>query len=74
MTVVRTYIEDGFEVTEYDNGYIVRVPIQTNVPQENVITETLEQKVERLEKQRQADNLTQFDVLATIYEELLMKT
>jgi hypothetical protein len=36
--------------------------------------ETLEQKMDRLEQQRQSDNLTQFDVLATIYEELLMKS
>lgn len=35
--------------------------------------ETLEEKIDRLEKQVQEDNLMQFEVLATIYEELLMK-
>ncbi|UII56719.1 hypothetical protein LS684_04435 [Cytobacillus spongiae] len=35
--------------------------------------ETLEQKIERLEQQIQQDNLIQFEVLATIYEELLLK-
>lgn len=36
-------------------------------------TETLEQKIDRLEMQIQLDNIIQFEVLATIYEELLMK-
>ncbi|WEG18479.1 hypothetical protein PQ478_08350 [Alkalihalophilus pseudofirmus] len=35
--------------------------------------ETLEEKIERLERQIQQDNITNFEVLATIYEELLMK-
>jgi hypothetical protein len=38
---------------------------------EVVIVETTEQKIERLEQQVQQDNLILFDVLATIYEELL---
>ena len=35
--------------------------------------ESLEQKIERLERQIQQDSITNFEVLATIYEELIMK-
>ena len=55
----------------------IKQPDGTFVTPEPVITETietLEQKLERLEQQRQADSLVQFEVLATIYEELLMKS
>jgi len=43
------------------------------IPPEPEQKETLEEKIERLEQQRQQDTLTQLEVLATIYEEILMK-
>jgi hypothetical protein len=78
LQVLREYQEDAQEVTEYTRdgetvSHTVRVPIQEETPPaEPTETEpTLEEKITRLEQQIQQDNLVTFEVLATIYEELL---
>jgi len=76
MRTLRVFIENGIEITEFTlDGVTVSHRVETPAqPQEPIEPqETLEQKVERIELQRQDDTLMQLDVLATIYEELLMK-
>lgn len=51
-----------------DDGTFITPSINPTEPHE-----TIEQKIERLEKQVSQDNLVLFEVLATIYEELLMR-
>lgn len=54
---------------KFENGrWSIKKVTQPSEP-----AETLEQKVVRLEQQIQQDNLIQFEVLATIYEEILNK-
>jgi hypothetical protein len=60
---------DDYVGRKYENG---TWSAEKFLPPTPVLQETLEQKIDRLELQRQSDNLTQFDVLATIYEELLI--
>lgn len=78
IQILKQYIEGDNQVTEYTRdgetvSHTVKQPVVTE-PQEPVVPqETLEQKVDRIEIQRQDDTLMQLDVLATIYEELLMK-
>ena len=54
---------------KYENGNWSDIKPLPSIPAE----ETLNDRFERLEKQIQEDNLMQFEVLATIYEELLSK-
>lgn len=55
------------QIRQPDGSFVTPEPTQTEP------VETLEQKLERLETQITEENLMQFEVLATIYEELLMK-
>lgn len=55
------------QIMQPDGTFITPEPLPVE-PQE-----TLEEKIERLEQQIQQDNLITFEVLATIYEEILMK-
>lgn len=78
LKVLRKYVDDIYTITEYTrDGVTVNnvtktiTPLEQDEPVEPV--ETLEQKLERLERQIQQDSLLQLEVLATIYEELLMK-
>lgn len=72
---------DGYELKnkefQSDNGEVGQIlqPDGSFLTPEIVVvpTETLEQKIERLEQQIRNDNLVQFEVLATIYEELITK-
>lgn len=54
MKIVKQYIKDGMQVTEYDNGYIVKVPAQTVVPpNENVpVPPTFEQRLKEAEEKQ----------------------
>jgi hypothetical protein len=54
---------------KYSNG----VWSSEKFPPEPLNSESVEEKIERLEQQIQQDNLIQFEVLATIYEELVLK-
>jgi hypothetical protein len=80
LQIKRQYIDGDMQVTEYTKdgqtvSHIVKVPVQQDVPPIEPISvspqETLEEKIARLEQQIQENTLIQFDVLATIYEELL---
>lgn len=77
--ILRKYIDDeGLEVTEYTNDGVNVTTIIRQLPATETIeptepTETIEEKIIRLEQQIQESNLVQLEVLATIYEELLMK-
>jgi hypothetical protein len=80
LSILREYIEDNYRVIEYTKdgqtvSHVVKTPVQTEIPLEETLPvppqETLEEKIARLEQQIQNDTLVQFDVLATIYEELL---
>lgn len=78
LKILNEYTLNNFNITEYTKDGItisheVKIPIPI-VGEELPIQEPIHVKLERIEQQRQADNLTQFDVLATIYEELLMKS
>jgi hypothetical protein len=75
-------IRDGINAVEGeiqsdigDLGQIMQLDGTFITPEPELVEpiETLEQKIERLEQQIQQDNLITFEVLATIYEELLMK-
>jgi hypothetical protein len=72
---IREYQDNGMNIREIWVDGVLKgkevSPMPTELPQET--QETLEQKVDRIELQRQDDTLMQLDVLATIYEELLMK-
>lgn len=65
---IESYDAEIGQIMQVDGTFITPEPVPTEP------IETVEQKLERLELQRQSDNLTQFDVLATIYEELLLKS
>lgn len=78
LNILREYIDGDMQFTEYTRdgvtvSHTVRTPVQTEQPepepQEPV--ETMEQKIARLEQLVQEQNLTQMEVLATIYEEIL---
>lgn len=56
-----------------ENGTFYFEPFEIDLEESIEATETIEQKIDRLERQIQQDNIIQFEVLATIYEELLMK-
>lgn len=75
VTKLREYIENGIQVIEYTRdgesvSHVVKTPVVTE-PTEPV--ETVEEKLARMEQQLEAQSLVQLEVLATIYEELLMK-
>jgi hypothetical protein len=67
---------NSIEIDGLDGNYLYR-KFENNqwsigkFPPTLVEQETAEQKIARLEQQIQADNLVTFEVLATIYEELL---
>jgi hypothetical protein len=79
LKVLRQFTEGDKQITEYTRDGVTvshteETPVSsTESPTETPPQETLEQKVDRIEVQRQEDTLMQLDVLATIYEELLMK-
>ncbi|MFJ7850801.1 hypothetical protein ACIQZM_18030 [Peribacillus sp. NPDC097206] len=80
LSILRETIRGDMKVIEYTKDgetviQTVKVPTDVEGIQnpELGVFESLEQKVDRLEKQVTEDNLVQFEVLATIYEELLSK-
>lgn len=79
--ILRQYIdENGLQITEFTrDGVTVSATIKQTIPvdlPEPIPIEpqpTLEEKLARMEQQLQEQALIQLEVLATIYEELLMK-
>jgi hypothetical protein len=81
LEILRKYTEDSFGIVEYtkngiDVSHVVKTPIVNN--ETGIEIETIDEKIARLEQNNQElkaqveqDNLIQFEVLATIYEELL---
>jgi hypothetical protein len=83
LKILKKYTEDSFEVVEYtkngiDVSHVVKTPIIND--ETDIEIESIDEKIARLERNNQElkvqveqDNLIQFEVLATIYEELLLK-
>lgn len=58
--------EQGEVGQQFVNGKFINVPVEPQPP-----VETTAEKIARLEQLVQEQNLTQMEVLATIYEEIL---
>ena len=71
----KSIIEGEIQSDVGEIGQIMQTDGSFVTPEPEIIIqpETLEQKIERLELQIQQDNLITFEVLATIYEELMKK-
>jgi hypothetical protein len=67
---MRQYEENGYLITEYDSGSIVKSLISEVTPDlPKGIKLTIEDRIEEINEQ----NLTIMDALATIYEEFLLR-
>jgi len=64
---MRQYEENGYLITEYDSGSIVKDLITSNQPQEQVPQKTLEERIEELNEQ----NLVLMDAFATLFETVI---
>jgi len=68
--IIKQYEEEGFIVTEYISGAVVRAAKPSAVVPELVEPQpTLEEQLAQLK----SDNLILMDVLATMYEDMLEK-
>ena len=75
IKILNKYEEDGYLVSEFTRdgetiSHVIRECLEV-APAEP--QPTLEEKIARMEQQIEEQSLVQLEVLATIYEELLMK-
>jgi hypothetical protein len=70
MTIARQYEEEGFIVTEYASGAIVRAAKPSSIAPEPIEYQpSIEEQIGSLKQ----DNLILMEALATIYEDMLAK-
>lgn len=78
MRILREYEEEGLAVTEYTKdgisvSHTVRQAITTELEPIPEPQPTIEEKLARMERQLEDQSIVQLEVLASIYEELIMK-